>query len=418
MRAARAFVGRTPPRRDPFADRRDPSGPVLVEIPPIVEVPATGTGRVTLLMPTLLMARMTGGPNTALNLVGRLARHDVPLRILASLGPMDDQPDLVRAHVERLAGQPLGPGSTLDAVGADRPLEVAPDDVFVATAWPTAHIANAARARSGAPAFVYLIQDFEAAFFAHSTKYALAMATYRMPFHAVFNEALLRQWFIENRVGAFGSDPVPPSTSFEPAVDRALFARDRRAEPTAPPRRRRLLFYGRPANERNCFDLGLRALRIAVARGALPADAWEVVSIGAAIPELDLGGGRSLQPAPWMEYGAYARFVADSDVMLALMLSPHTGYPALEMAAAGGRVVTNVFGTKSADALLAMSPLIDGVEPEADAVADALVRATAGPATEDAPAPPSSIVPDSWDEAFAATIPWLLDTVATLRAGR
>ena len=71
-----------------------------------------------------------------------------------------------------------------------------------------------------------------------------------------------------------------------------------------------------------------------------------------------------------MEYGAYAQFVADSDVMLALMLSPHRGYQALEMAAVGGRVVTNVFGTKSADALLSMSPLIDAVEPEGEARRD------------------------------------------------
>jgi hypothetical protein len=369
-------------------------------------------------MPTLLMRRMTGGPNTALNLFARLARHEVPLRILASLGPIDDRADAVRDHIERLAGNPLGPGSTLDAVGADRPLEVAPDDVFVATAWPTAHIANAARARTQAAGFVYLIQDFEAAFFAHSTRYAMAMATYGMPFRAIFNESLLRAWFLETRVGAFDSDSPPPSTSFEPAVDRALFARRDAATSDAAPRRRRLLFYGRPANERNCFDLGLRALRIAVGQGAFSADAWEVVSIGADVPELELGGGQTLVPAPWQEYAEYARFVAASDVMLALMLSPHTGYPALEMAAAGGRVVTNVFGTKNADTLRAISPLIDAVAPEPEAVAGALARAAAAATGSATPVGASTAIPGSWDEAFAATIPWLLDAVSTLRANR
>jgi len=413
VRAARAFRSE-PPRPDPFASRLDPAGPVLVPIPPIVEVPAIGGGRLTLLMPGLEMGRMTGGPNTALNLIARLGEHGVHLRIVATLAALDPEPDLVREHIAHLAGRSLAPDVELGEVSLTEPLEVAPDDIFVATSWQTAHIAEVARLHTTAPAFIYLIQDFEAGFFAFSTNHSLALATYRLPIRAVFNTALLRDHFVTHRIGSFGrSGSEVPWTSFEPAVDQGLF---RRATEPPDDGRRRLLFYGRPRNERNLFDIGLRALRLAVDGGGLDPARWEVLSLGAEIPELDLGHGRLLQPAPWMDYPAYAAFVSHSDVMLSLMLSPHTSYPPLEMAAAGGRVVTNVFSVKTADVLQAISPRIDAVEPDPEALAAAILRATA--AAETGATEPAGIsLPSTWDEAFEATIPWLLETIAELRRG-
>jgi hypothetical protein len=411
VRAARAFVG-AGPRVDPFADRRDPSGPVLVPIPPIVTVPPVGDGRVTLLMPRLEMARMTGGPNTALNLVSRLAEHGVPLRILSSIGPLDERPDLVRTHIELLAGRELGDAVQLAAIGDEEPLQVAPDDVFIATAWQTAHIAEAARRRSAIGEFIYLIQDYEAGFFAHSTPFALALATYRMPYRAVFNESLIHDYFVAHQIGPFGPDSTASWTSFEPAVDRALF----RPARSGPGRRRRLVFYGRPRNERNCFDMGLRALRLAVAEGALDPATWDINSVGAEVPDLDLGGGRVLRPTPWMDYAGYAEFVSASDVMLSLMISPHTSYPPLEMAAAGGRVVTNAFSVKTVERLRAISPLIDPVEADADSVAAAIVRATRAAEADDGTGEPApTAIPGTWDEAFASAIPWLIETIGELR---
>jgi len=409
VRAARAF--RDEPRRaDPFARRRDPSGPELVRIAPIVEVGRSGDGRVTLLMPGLEMTRMTGGPNTALNLVARLAEHGVPLRILAAIRPLDERPELVRDHIEQLVGRSLGPGVVLGALDPEHPLEVAPDDVFIATSWETAHVANAGLKHTLAPAFIYLIQDFEAGFFAFSTSHALALATYRMPVRPVFNERLLRDHFVAHRVGVVGSDEHLPWTSFEPAVDRTLFQRAARADGLY-----RFVFYGRPRNERNCFDLGLRAIRIAVERGALDPESWEVVQIGAEVPELDLGSGRTLRPAPWLDYRSYAAFVSASDVMLALMLSPHTSYPPLEMAASGGRVITSVFSAKTAETLRRISPSLVAVEPDPDAVAEAIVDAVSATERQDDEASPRLDLPATWDEAFRETVPWLLSTIADLR---
>ena len=445
VRAARAFraapvsAARTAGHAggpDLFARRRDPDGPVLVPMPPIIVSPAPA-GRVTLLMPGLQMARMTGGPNTALNLVARLADHGIRLRILASLAPLDEDHEAVRSHIRRLSGIADEAAIELASVSPTEPFEVAADEVLIATSWQTAHIAEAARRRTDAAAFIYLIQDFEPGFFAFSTPYALALATYAMPIRVVFNESLLHEHFAAQRVGGFGAggdraSAPPPWTSFEPAVDRTLF---RPGPARAPDARRRLLFYGRPKNERNLFDLGLRAIREAVARGALPADRWDIVSIGSEVPELDLGHGRVLRPGPWLAYPDYAAFVSASDVLVSLMLSPHTSYPPLEAAAAGARVVTNTFSVKTAAALRAISPMIEAVEPDLESLTAAIVAATAGPAARErpdgdtGPAPSSGAerhgagtgevrLPGSWDAAFTDTIPWLLATIADLRAGR
>ncbi|HEY7968431.1 MAG TPA: hypothetical protein VID95_00465 [Candidatus Limnocylindrales bacterium] len=410
-RAARAFV-EEPRRADPFARRRDPGGPELVRVAPIVEVPRPDEPRVTLLMPGLEMARMTGGPNTALNLVARLAVHGVPLRILAAIRPIDDRPELVREHIEQLVGGPLGPATSLGAVDPEHPLEVAPDDVFIATSWETAYLAAAALPHTSAPAFVYLIQDFEAGFFAWSTPHALALATYRMPVRPIFNERFLRDHFVSQHVGDLGLDGGASWTSFEPSVDRDLF---RSSSGTGT--RRRLVFYGRPRNERNCFDLGLRAIRLAVQRGALDPARWDVVSVGADVPELDLGHGQTLRPSPWLDYRSYAAFISSSDLMLALMLSPHTSYPPLEMAATGGRVVTNVFSSKTAEGLRRISPSLVAVEPDPEAIADAILEVGSLVEAEgngDRPAARLDL-PSSWEEAFRDTIPWLLATIADLR---
>jgi hypothetical protein len=416
-RAVRGFRGIETPPPDPFRRHRDPAGPRIVAYPAMRQVPPVGgPGRVTLLMPGLEMARMTGGPNTALNLAARLREHGYPLRFAATLASLDEDPARVAAHIERLAGPDNGEIELVE-VSRTAPLEVAPDDLFVATSWPTAHISERARRLTDAPAFVYLIQDYEPGFYPFSTSYAMAAATYRMPIRAVFNERLLLDHFVHERIGRFGDADAAASgqwTSFEPAVDRSLF----RHEPHPSERRRRALFYARPRNERNCFDLGLRALRQAVDEGAFPVDGWDILSIGADVPELELGRGQVLRPAGWMTYPDYARFIAGSDVMLSLMLSPHTSYPPLEMAATGGRVVTNIFSVKTAEALRSISSYIDAVEPDPDELAGALVRAGRA-ASGEAPAWDGEFaLPSSWDDAFAETVPWLVRTLAEIRTGQ
>lgn len=73
------------------------------------------------------------------------------------------------------------------------------------------------------------------------------------------------------------------------------------------------------------------------------------------LPPITLAPGKVLTPAPWADYAGYGRQLRDADVLLCPMLSPHTSYPVLEMAASGGLAVTNTHATKTAAALRALS---------------------------------------------------------------
>jgi hypothetical protein len=409
-----------PAPKDAFAAYRSLDGPSIVPRPAVAADPDHGPPRVTVLMPTLALERMTGGPNTVLNLTARLARHGHRIRYVATFGPLDDDAGALRRHIAGLAGDDAAEAVTFEVAGPDRPLTVRRDDVLVATWWPTALLANDALAATDASGFVYVIQDFEPAFQPWSALYATSLSTYSMPIRAVVNESLLAEFLIRHGVGRFG-DPAASESwrTFEPAIDPAVFAP--RADGSARPRR--LLFYARPKVERNAFDLGLRALRVAAAAGWLPADGWEVRAIGSVVPALPLGPSLDLEPVPWLGLAEYGRYLAESDVLLSLMVSPHTSYPPLEMAATGGRVVTNTFDVKTAERIRTISPRIDAVAPTVDALADAIRRAVEAVEADVAGARVGTTVdgvamPSDWGASFEPVLPWLARSIEDLRAGR
>jgi hypothetical protein len=408
-RPLRRIVRAMLPAPDPFAGVRDPAGPVLVETASVAADSSRDAVRsLVILLPHLDLRRMTGGPNTALNLGVRLAARGTPVRFVATNGPVDDDVAALRSHVIGLASlTETGMDMTFESVASPiAPLQLGRHEVLMATWWATAYLAHAALAATACREILYLVQDFEPAFYPWSSNYALALATYDFPIRAIFNESFLRDHFTTNGVGRFASGRMDDlSIAFEPAVDRSLF----RPRPRTGPQR--LLFYARPRNPRNAFELGLRALRDAVGRGAFQGP-WEFRSIGDQVPELKLGGGRTLEPVPWQALPDYAALLGSSDILLSLMLSPHTSYPPLEMAATGGIVVTNVFSVKTAAALAAISSRIVAVEPEVTALSAALAEAAAIP-RQDIVATDLGL-PSSWDATFEPIVDWIRSSMASI----
>jgi hypothetical protein len=134
---------------------------------------------------------------------------------------------------------------------------------------------------------------------------------------------------------------------------------------------------------------------------------------------------------PWLELDAWAARLRGSALLLSLMISPHTSYPPLEMAACGGLAITNTFESKTAEALAAISPRIRGVMPEPDALATALAEAAAEieTAAEDAGGVPGGVpsapgqsqelqLPGTWEDAFRDVVPWLARSVRELSGRR
>jgi len=366
-------------------------------------------------MPHLNVSKMSGGPNTILQITARLLPLGVRIRYVSAFGRLDPDASAVLDHIRAVTGIAPDPQAVdlVDSSARGAVLELGDRDVLLASWWPTAHVANAGLQVVRAREFVYLVQDYEPGFYPWSTKHALAAATYGMPMRAIVNEQLLVDHLRAERVGRFADPPSDSvTTSFMPAVDRSLFAPRERA--TGAPRR--LVFYARPRNPRNLFELGLRALRTAVARGVFDQGEWEFHAVGQELVDLPLSDRHVLRASSWLSYRDYARFLGDADVLLALMLSPHTSYPPLEMAVAGGLVVTNTFGVKTAEAVAAISPAIRAVQPDLDALVSALSDAVESSLVAVRPRPTTSL-PATWDESLRDVVPWLNRTIEELRAG-
>lgn len=419
VRAALGERGDAPPT-DEFAKFRSLTGPRLVSGPsPRHEPTLDGDPRVVVLLPHLDLDRMSGGPNTVFQITARLLGEGHRLRYVATSGPLRPDAAALRGHIRRVTGVDVPPEGVdlVDASASRATLDLGRDDVLVASWWPTAHLADAALAHVRAEAFLYVVQDYEPGFYPWSTKSAMAEASYAKAMRPIVNEPFLETFLRDGRIGHF-ADAAWPSTTFMPAVDRDVFRSQRRADrPAGTPRR--LVFYARPRNPRNLFEIGLRVLRVAVEQGVFDGEPWEFVAVGQDLPDLPLSSRHVLRGLPWMSYEDYGELLGSSDLLLSLMLSPHTSYPPLEMAATGGLVVTNTFGPKTAAALAAIAPTIRAAAPDVDPLVGALRDAVvelARPGGEGTVAAPISL-PATWDEALKDVTPWVAAQVAALRAG-
>lgn len=301
--------------------------------------------RLNLLVPSLAVQHVFGGVSTALDVFFKIGERFPNLRIILTEQhqfTVADNPKFADWRILNLGEEDIG-GKTIVAAGDrwGRALAVGPNDRFVATAWWTAVSAKSLQeAQAGLFSekfpFVYLIQDFEPGFYPWSARYALAAATYDNPgiYIPVFNTRILRDFFVAQ--GQTASDAV----FFEPSLHHGL----RRHVAGDKIKKRRVLVYGRPSVERNCFPIITMGLRILVARG-VPPD-WEFVSAGESHAPIELGGGHFLRSVGKLSIDHYAHELASASIGISLMMSPHPSYPPLEMAAFDVYVITNSYGSK------------------------------------------------------------------------
>jgi glycosyltransferase involved in cell wall biosynthesis len=361
--------------------------------------------RVNLLVPTIELKHLFGGYITKFNFARKLAEQGLRTRIVA-VDPTRHLPLDWRERVESYQGL----GGLFDRVEVafardeDSPLEVNPADTFVATTWWTAHVAGAALEQLDAERFVYLIQEYEPYTHPMGSWSALALASYGLPHYALFSTELLREFFERRGYGVFADG--------EEAGRRDSLAFRNAITPVEPPpveelagrTERRLLFYARPEPHatRNMFELGLMALSVAISRGAF-GDGWSFQGIGAVEgwESMQLPDGVELELLTRRDQGSYARLLADSDVGLALMLTPHPSLVPLEMASAGMVAVTNSFENKTAEAMESISPNLLAPGPTLDGIASGLERAAAAAEDSEARVRGARVEwPRDWDTSF------------------
>lgn len=380
--------------------------PISLQASPLAPAP-----RLNLMVPALSEHHVFGGIATALRCAKGLRAAFASVRIIVT-----DEGHGIAPAAEAWYGRwPVlcpEPGRPV----ADRPddhivnghpdfgrtLAVHAGDVFVATAWWTAHIAYPVLdwqdatfgPQAGVPRrLLYLIQDYEPGFYAWSSRYALAEATYRHGERtlAMFNTQILADYF-EREEYRFAVSHV-----LEPRLNPSLAAA--RARMASFDKRRVILVYGRPSVERNAFGLIVAALR-QWARRYPQAAQWQVVSAGEAFEPIDLGAGCTLQPVGKLSLDDYAQQLARSAIGISLMISPHPSYPPLEMAAFGAHVLTNVYANKDLSSISSRLVSLDRADP------DTLARALASQcmAFDALPEPARSVTREAidWRGAFLA----------------
>jgi len=352
--------------------------PDIAEINPVRLRRSEQTGlRFNLLIPAVSERHIFGGISTALQFFRGFGALADDLRIIAT-----DEGKLREARIDanRFPGWTFvdaadddRPGRVMVAIGRRQaPLPVRKHDVFIATAWWSAHLAReilAEQARLHADPsvrrFIYLIQDYEPLFHPWAARYALAKQTYvdRAGYVPVFNTALLRDYLVAQQLA--NADDL----FFHPIMNESLQAAARRLG--ALPRERRILVYGRPSVDRNAYPLLVRGLRRLVERH--DTSAWRFVSAGEPHAPVSLGGGARLEPLGKLSLDEYAGELLRCHAGVSLMISPHPSYPPLEMAALGMHVITNHYANKD---LSRWAPALHSINvADPDELADTLHRA-------------------------------------------
>jgi glycosyltransferase involved in cell wall biosynthesis len=363
--------------------------------------------RLNVLLPTLLMDKMSGGPNTVINLVGRLLGQGVKIRLISTCTGIDADLDSLIKHIAQQSETNID-GADLEIVSAlegKYPLQVGYNDVYLATAWWTAQMAADLARQSRHKKFLYFIQDFEPLFHASSSQYALALETYAFDIVPIVNSKVLLKFLSEEKIGRF-ADPafVAAALVVEPAVSKSHFYYEPREE--GDKIKRKLWFYARPTiGVRNLFELGVAGLRQAIQDGVFDPTEWDFLGVGEQFSPVELGQGATLRPVPWVNFTEYARQMRQIDILLSLMLSPHPSYPPLEAASCGAITVTNSFQSKSRDLLNSVSKNIVVVDAGPRNIAEGL--ATAKNRLGDIAARERNSVlglPGTWSESFASAV--------------
>lgn len=253
-----------------------------------------------------------------------------------------------------------------------RKIEISENDICIATLWNSAYIANFVQSRCKNKKFIYMIQDYETIFYPNSSISALTDNTYNFDYNAIFSTKILQEYFKENKIGRFKNNDVN-SIYFDTAASKILpekniFVNNRHDK-------KKFVFYGRPHQSRNMYELGLYIIQQAIEKHILDKNRWEFISVGAGKNEIQLASDVIIESLPYMDIETYKKKVSEMDLGLSLMLSPHPSMVPIDLALSGVVVVTNTYANKSEDTLKNISRNIFAGEPTLEGILSKLNEA-------------------------------------------
>lgn len=306
--------------------------------------------RLNIITPTLSSQGSFGGVSTLIELPLRVFSSNLlasgwRVRIICLGGRPTDADNIGLSYIARIG---IDPSLVEFHFGSMKgcPVPVGAADVFLGSLWfhffsalPLLEFQKKELNRGIAVPYIGLFQDYEASFNEWSSAFMLARAMYESdwPKVHIFNSKELASYFIGQ------GHPVRKQCTFEPVMNASLSNFLIKTPISA--KRKRIIFYGRPAVRRNCYYIARAALD-EWSETFANSRSWQVVSVGQSYPSFTLRNGCKVDVHGKLSLDEYSEELRTAAVGLSLMASPHPSYPPLEMAHFGALTVTNSFPSK------------------------------------------------------------------------
>lgn len=251
------------------------------------------------------------------------------------------------------------------------PLKISPKDDVVATVWYSAYFADKITKHTGRK-FLYLIQDFEAAFYPFNSLYCISKKSYNFDYHTLASSKSLLDFLKAKDI--LSQRDSAKEIYFNNACSSSIYSREEFYE-NKKGRARKFVFYCRPTVDRNMFEMSALALIGAYKRGAFQEHDWEFYGMGIGNATVRLSDNLEVKQLPRMPLKEYEEVTKTFDLCLTLMASAHPSLIPADLAASGAVVVTNTFETKTPEYLTGISKNIIPSYPDVESLVDAICEA-------------------------------------------
>ncbi len=303
----------------------------------VFTVPDRVTKRVTLVTDSISAGSFYGGVGTAIIFAALLAEaRQAQLRIVTRTQPPqpDNVEDLFKAHQIVLSKdmQFVFSPSSNNAESID----ILEDELFLTTSWwTTQSVLGAVREDR----IIYILQEDERMFYGRGDAYYRCeevLSNQKIRF--LVNCSLLYDHLISSGL----SNIADRGICFEPAFHREVFAQKKDKSKD----KFKMMFYARRFNERNLYHFGIELIELAIARGIIDLDRWDILFFGKDIPFMKFSNGYTPQRFENLKWTEYGELISHVDLGLSLMYTPHPSYIPFDLATAGAVAVTNRCGIK------------------------------------------------------------------------
>ncbi|WP_242205736.1 MULTISPECIES: hypothetical protein [unclassified Pseudomonas] len=339
---------------------------------PEVVVDANAPVRVNVLVPAFTINTISAGFFGVFNVALFIAQQGYRVRLVLFDNFYYVEDEFRRALKKFPSMENLFEQLEIEYIGSRiEPLVVSPKDNSVATVWYSAYFANKIAQSTGGRPFLYLIQDFEAAFYPFNSQYCISRNSYDFKYHTLSSSSALLEYLKVNSVIPEG--PNLKAISFDNAYSSSIYSQEE-FHTQKKKSKKRFVFYSRPAVNRNMFEMAALALIDAFKKGAFDEDDWEFYGMGIGNTTVRLADGVEVTQLPRMPLDEYEAITKTFDLCLTLMSSPHPSLIPMDLAASGAIVVTNTFETKTPQYLTNISKNIIPAHPDLHQLSQAIVE--------------------------------------------